>query len=546
MGNTSFVSRARLSHPARTDKQLTPLMIAARKGDLTELKAALHGNVDVNEQDAHGFTALFHGVYSRNVDVVISLLQAGCSVRVQASCGITILMYTVLYGDTTCLSVLCEASHPPSASPSPTRSLVNVQDTEGVTALMLACKTGSAASTRILLEHGADAKLYSFAGESALSYALMHNAVECVQELVRHTPFLDSRSNRHPNGALYSAAQLGEVEIVHALCCQRGYLQQFVSEVTTCPARTVEVAVEVAVREDIPRLSEAQREALGAVCIQQAFHCLRVLLEVAQGRPQKQAASMSGLAECAKWCIKMGKVLTHKQVLPQLNQLWERIELMTDHQRQAFEKGCHKEAPMQGQMQGRLQGQMGGPLQGQMGGPLQGQMEAPMQGQMEGRLQGQMQGRLQGQMEGQMEGQMQGQMQGQMEGQMEGRLQGQMEGQMEGVENRTEAESRDESWNDGIHGSRSSSPSSSRSSSPATSPSLRTSSAGAFAEEKYEEIKPTTASRLLLSFIEIYALNYYNLPSADDKVDAMNRLQSIETLHPRLITFFTKNKYFLW
>lgn len=121
-----------------------------------------------------------------------------------------------------------------------------------------------------------------------------------------------------------------------------------------------------------------------------------------------------------------------------------------------------------------------------------------------------------------------------------------MEGQMEGVENRTEAESRDESWNDGIHGSRSSSPSSSRSSSPATSPSLRTSSAGAFAEEKYEEIKPTTASRLLLSFIEIYALNYYNLPSADDKVDAMNRLQSIETLHPRLITFFTKNKYFLW
>lgn len=49
-----------------------------------------------------------------------------------------------------------------------------------------------------------------------------------------------------------------------------------------------------------------------------------------------------------------------------------------------------------------------------------------------------------------------------------------------------------------------------------------------------------------LSFIEIYALNYYSLPSDDDKADAINRLQSMETLHPRLIAFFSKNKHFLW
>lgn len=491
VGNTSFVSRARLSHPARTDKQLTPLMIAARKGDLAALKVALLGSADVNEQDAHGLTALFHGVYSRNVKVVCSLLQAGCSVRVQASCGITILMYAVLHGDAACLAVLCEASHPPHASPSPTRSLVNVQDTEGVTALMLACKTGSAACARILLEHGADANLYSFAGESALSYALMHNAVACVQELASRARFLDARSKRHPNGALYSAAQLGEGEIVHVLCCQRAYLQQFVAEVAASPARPVEVAVEVALREDIPRLSEARRGELGAVCIQQAFHCLRVLLEVAQGRPVKQAVSLSGLAECAKWCIKVGKVLTRKQALPQLNPLWERIEMMTDRQRQAFEKGCHKEASLSD----RLEGQLSGQLSGQLNDRLEHQLES-----------------------------------------------------------RTEAESRDESWNETAHSGsdgpdgpdEASSRSTSRSASPTTSPSPRSSSAGAFAEEKVDAIKPTTATRLLLSFIEIYALNYYSLPSADDKADAINRLQSMETLHPRLIAFFSKNKHFLW
>lgn len=499
VGNTSFVSRARLSHPARTDKQLTPLMIAARKGDLAALKVALLGSADVNEQDAHGLTALFHGVYSRNVEVVCSLLQAGCSVRVQASCGITILMYAVLHGDAACLAVLCEASHPPHASPSPTRSLVNVQDTEGVTALMLACKTGSAACARILLDHGADANLYSFAGESALSYALMHNAVACVQELASRARFLDARSKRHPNGALYSAAQLGEGEIVHVLCCQRAYLQQFVAEVAASPARPVEVAVEVALREDIPRLSEARRSELGAVCIQQAFHCLRVLLEVAQGRPVGQAVgqavSPSGLAECAKWCIKVGKVLTRKQALVQLNPLWERIEMMTDRQRQAFEKGCHKGASL----------------------------SRPLEGQLSDRL----------------------------EHQLEGRLEGRLEGD---GESRTEAESRDESWNETAHSSsdgsdgsdEASSRSTSRSASPTTSPSPRSSSAGAFAEEKVDAIKPTWATRLLLSFIEIYALNYYSLPSDDDKADAVNRLQSMETLHPRLIAFFSKNKHFLW
>ena len=104
------------------DKQLTPLMKAARKGAVNEVRSLLQEPIDVNEQDAHGLTALFHGVYSHNAEVVCTLLKAGASVRIHAVRGLTVLMYAVLYGDAGCLSVLCESAHPPSASPSSSRS----------------------------------------------------------------------------------------------------------------------------------------------------------------------------------------------------------------------------------------------------------------------------------------------------------------------------------------------------------------------------------------------------------------------------------------
>ena len=450
------------------DKQLTPLMKAARKGAVNEVRSLLQEPIDVNEQDAHGLTALFHGVYSHNAEVVCTLLKAGASVRIHAVRGLTVLMYAVLYGDAGCLSVLCESAHPPSASPSRLRSLVNMQDTEGVTALMLACKTDSASFVRILLHHGADPNLYSFSGESALSYALMHNAVACVKELTSHGRFLDSRSKRHPFGALYSAAQLNEVAIVHVLCCQRAYLQQFVHEVACFPSRSEETLVEVALREEIPGMAEGVRSELGMVCVQQAYQCLRVLLGVAQGAKTRKAVSLSGLAECAKWCIKLGKVFTNHQLIPQLEPFWDRIELLTQRQRLAFEEDRRKFSP-------------------------------------------------------------------------------------------TAAESHDEGWNEAPN-SPSEAPNSPSEApnSPSSCESLSSASSVSNASHSTHsthgtlmgepKLKPTTASRLLFSFIEIYVLNHYDLKlaSADSKANTTHRLKSIEALHPRLITFFTENKDYLW
>ena len=211
-------------------------------------------------------------------------------------------------------------------------------------------------------------------------------------------------------------------------------------------------------------MAEGMRSELGMVCVQQAYQCLRVLLGVAQGAKTRKAVSLSGLAECAKWCIKLGKVFTNHQLIPQLEPFWDRIELLTQRQRLAFEEDRRKFSP-------------------------------------------------------------------------------------------TAAESHDEGWNEAPNSPSEApnSPSSCESLSSASSVSNAShmshsthSTHGTLMGEP--KLKPTTASRLLFSFIEIYVLNHYDLKlaSADSKANTTHRLKSIEALHPRLITFFTENKDYLW
>lgn len=67
VGNTSFISRVRMSPPVQTDKVLTPLMEASRRGNLQDVKELLaKSNYDINQTDSHSYSALFHAVFSQN------------------------------------------------------------------------------------------------------------------------------------------------------------------------------------------------------------------------------------------------------------------------------------------------------------------------------------------------------------------------------------------------------------------------------------------------------------------------------------------------
>ena len=229
----------------------------------------------------------------------------------------------------------------PSGSPLPGSSstrqppIINIQNREGMTALMLACKVGAASYVEILLRYGAQAHIRSFGGENALTFALMHDRVRCVEVLVKKCGFIDARSRTHPRGALFTAAELNETEIIRFLVRQPSYLQQFVNDIVQSPSRVEETTVEVALRDEMKQGSEEEKTAVAVLCIKQAYSCLRLLMGVVQGIPLGTHLSLSGVAECAKWCIKLCKVL-HEEELGCLEPFWLSIERMTERQRQVL------------------------------------------------------------------------------------------------------------------------------------------------------------------------------------------------------------------
>ena len=322
------------------------------------------------------------------------------------------------------------ASLPPSASPRP---VLDLQNTDGLTALMLACKASSPSFCEILLRHGADASLRDFSGQPALAHALAHNAGGCVQSLLRHAGFIDTRSRASPHGALFTAAQLNEPAVLRLLALRGPFLLQFLREIAQRPARREEIAVEVALRDELPRLPDALRAQLAALCVQQAQDCLARLLAVAERRADRRfRGSLAGLAGCAKWCIKMAKVLSRDPVGPQFEPFWARIEQMVRNQAAPSPRG------------GESEGSSGSSEEGAASGDACG---------------------LAG------------------ESRREGKLRGK------------------------------------------------------------------SASRLLLSFLEIYTLAHYRLAprgeGSEEPREALSRLQSVESLDPRLIACFCENREYL-
>lgn len=202
-----------------------------------------------------------------------------------------------------------------------------------MTALMLACKVGASNYAEILLRYGAQAQVRSFRGENALTFALMHDSLSCVEVLVQYCGFIDARSRTHPRGALFTAAELNEIGVIHCLVRQSPYLQQFIEEIAQSPSRVEETAVEVALRDEMKQGTEKEKTEVASLCLKQAYHCLRQLMGVVQGVPLNPHLSLSGVAECAKWCIKLSKVL-HEEELECLEPFWVCIERMTDKQRE--------------------------------------------------------------------------------------------------------------------------------------------------------------------------------------------------------------------
>lgn len=95
----------------------TPLVRAARTGEVDALRALIAAGARVDERDpgGRGWTPLFHAIHKRQAGAVHTLLEAGADPNLRLERGGTPLMYAAAYGDVAIVRDLLEHGADPRA-----------------------------------------------------------------------------------------------------------------------------------------------------------------------------------------------------------------------------------------------------------------------------------------------------------------------------------------------------------------------------------------------------------------------------------------------
>jgi ankyrin repeat protein len=170
---------------------LTALVFAAREGDLDSTRALLDAGADVNQTTEYGWTPLLTAINNRNYAVASLLAERGADVNIANKGGWTPLYlatdnrnieggdYPVPKPDRDHLEIiriLLEKGANPNArirENTLTRTIFTMQwfFEDGATAFVRAAQSSDTELMKLLLQHGADPKIATANGDSALTAA---------------------------------------------------------------------------------------------------------------------------------------------------------------------------------------------------------------------------------------------------------------------------------------------------------------------------------------------------------------------------------------
>ena len=162
------------------DQITTPLIIAARNGNLDSVKTLLRYKVDIEARgtlkvDYHVMeecTPLWAAAVSGHLDVVKLLIERNADVDARTLTNSTPLRPAVYYGHLDIVSCLVESG-----------ADVNARNNSERTPLMNACGTGHMKVVTYLIEHGANIDLQDKHGNTALHEAVRYKHFKIVKQL---------------------------------------------------------------------------------------------------------------------------------------------------------------------------------------------------------------------------------------------------------------------------------------------------------------------------------------------------------------------------
>ncbi len=198
----------------------SPLVQAAREGDIATVRALIAKRADVNETSRDGSTALLWAAYHSDLAMAQALIAAGATTNTPNKYGVTPLLQASRTGATPVVQALLRAGADPKLT-----------HPEGETPLMAASYAGSLGSVKLLLEANADVNATdTYQKQTALMWAATEGHTEIVEALMAagadpnvkaHITTLTERKHAdHPTGgftALMFAARNGHEAAVRAL-----------------------------------------------------------------------------------------------------------------------------------------------------------------------------------------------------------------------------------------------------------------------------------------------------------------------------------------
>jgi ankyrin repeat protein len=198
----------------------SPLVEAARDGDLQAVRALLVKRANVNEPSRDGSTPLLWAAYHGNLDMAKALIAAGANVNTANRYGITPLLQASRTGDTPMIQALLTAG-----------ANVSLAHPDGETPLMAAARAGRVDAVKLLAAKGADVNAADkYQQQTALMWAAAEGHTDVINTLIEAganpnvkaaVTSLEKREHAdHPTGGftpLMFAVRNGHEEAVRAL-----------------------------------------------------------------------------------------------------------------------------------------------------------------------------------------------------------------------------------------------------------------------------------------------------------------------------------------